>query len=352
MSLSINEREKMIKTCEEIIARCDKPFVWEDDGIYESERAKSPFNLFLPQEQIVQELSALFETFCGAPYIYDQIKAVCHLEAEWYEYGTYGLDRDFTRVLSRYSLKPEYVEQVKAHFTKRLKELLQEQSALLKGKGFLLNKDGVHFSCRVVVPGGKMNAQQSKRVSEICTQYGSGYFYLTQRENIEIPGILLDNLNEVSQYLAEVGLSIGSTGPRPRPITTCKGAVCKFSLYDTEGYTSQLNEKIYKGYYDVTLPGKLRIITSGCFNNCSMPHVGCIGIIGKKKDQVAISLGGMAARKQFLGQEIQGLYTLDEATGIIEKAIQYYKEHGNKGERFAQMIERLGFETVEKALIG
>lgn len=60
----------------------------------------------------------------------------------------------------------------------------------------------------------------------------------------------------------------------------------------------------------------------------------------------------MAARKQSLGREIQGLYTLDEATGIIEKAIQYYKEHGNKGERFAQMIERIGFETVEKALIG
>lgn len=123
MSISSAEKEKMIKTCQEILELCDKPFVWEDDGIYESAEAKKPFNLFLPNEQIVQELSSLFETFSGTPYIYDQVKTVCNLEAEWYEYGTYGLDRDFTRVLSRYSLKPEYIEQVKDYFNNRLKEL-------------------------------------------------------------------------------------------------------------------------------------------------------------------------------------------------------------------------------------
>ena len=228
---------------------------------------------------------------------------------------------------------------------------IQEQAALLKGKGYILNKDGEHFSCRVVVPGGKMTAQQSLKVSEVCEKYGNGYFYLTQRENIEIPGLNPEDLEKVAQALQESGLSIGSTGPRPRPITTCKGTVCKFGLYDTDAFTSFLNEKIYKGYYDVTLPAKLRIITSGCFNNCSMPHIGCIGIIGKKREQVAISLGGLAGRKQHLGREIKGLYTLEEATAIVEKAINFYKENGQKGERFALMLERMGLETVEKALI-
>ncbi|MGE4272755.1 MAG: sulfite reductase subunit beta (hemoprotein) [Desulfitobacterium sp.] len=229
---------------------------------------------------------------------------------------------------------------------------IKEQAALLKGKGFILNKDGEHFSCRVVIPGGKISAKQSQKVSEVCEQFGQGSFYFTQRLNIEIPGIEYSNLDAVAEALREVGLSIGSTGPRPRPITTCKGAVCKFSLYDTEALTNLLNEKIYQGYYDTTLPSKLRIVVSGCSNNCSMPHIGCIGIIGKKTNQVAITLGGMSARKQYLGREIQGLYTVDEAIVLIEKAINYYKDYGNKGERFAQMIERLGFETVEKALIG
>lgn len=123
MSLSMDEKEKMIQTCQEILDRYEQPFVWEDDGIYESDQAKVPFNLFLPQEQIAQELGNLFESFSGTPYIYDQVKAICNLEAEWYEYGTYGLDRDFTRVLTRYSLKPEYVPKVKAYFSQRLQEL-------------------------------------------------------------------------------------------------------------------------------------------------------------------------------------------------------------------------------------
>ena len=35
----------------------------------------------------------------------------------------------------------------------------------------------------------------------------------------------------------------------------------------------------------------------------------------------------------------------------IEKALLLFKEQGNKGERFSQMIERIGFNTVEEQLL-
>jgi dissimilatory sulfite reductase (desulfoviridin) alpha/beta subunit len=227
-----------------------------------------------------------------------------------------------------------------------------EEISMLKGKGYLLNKDGEHFSFRVVAPGGKLNVQEAQKVTEVCEKYGQGYFMFTERKNIEIPGIDYSNLEEASQVLAEVGLMTGSTGSRPRPVTACNGSVCKFALFDTDAYTAKLNERFYKGFYDAALPSKLRIVVSGCFNKCSMPQIGCIGVYGKKLNQVALTLGGMSARKQYLGQEIQGTYTLDEASDLIEKAILYYQENGQKGERMAQMIDRIGFETVEKALIG
>ena len=37
---------------------------------------------------------------------------------------------------------------------------------------------------------------------------------------------------------------------------------------------------------------------------------------------------------------------------VVEKAILFFRDHGNKGERFAETIERIGFENVEKELIG
>ena len=36
---------------------------------------------------------------------------------------------------------------------------------------------------------------------------------------------------------------------------------------------------------------------------------------------------------------------------MVEKAILLYREQGKTGERFAQTVERLGFENVEAQLI-
>jgi hypothetical protein len=76
------------------------------------------------------ELLNLLETFSGSKYLYDQITATCTLDAEWFEQGTYGLDRNFNIVFKRYTLKPQYVEQVKDYFNHRLSELQKSKSVM------------------------------------------------------------------------------------------------------------------------------------------------------------------------------------------------------------------------------
>lgn len=197
--------------------------------------------------------------------------------------------------------------------------LTAEQKNALKGKGFILNRDGVHFSCRVIIPGGKLAAQEAKKITEIREKYGAGYFTLTHRLNVEIPGIAYQDLDEVTNELKDVGLTIGGTGPRVRPILPCKGFLCSLSFYDTNELTLKLNEKFYHGLYDVKLPSKFRIHLSGCTCSCSKPQLGCIGLQGKKQNKVVITVGGMSGRHEALGKELNGLYSIDEAVGIIEK---------------------------------
>jgi hypothetical protein len=120
MSCEIEDKEKIIKSCQALLESCDKPFVWEEDNTYEYLK---PFNLFQQHPQIDTELKNLLEKLSGFKNPYDQIKAICTLDKEWFEYGTYGLDRDFTRYFSKFTLKPEYVEQVKSYFNNRLNEL-------------------------------------------------------------------------------------------------------------------------------------------------------------------------------------------------------------------------------------
>jgi len=231
-------------------------------------------------------------------------------------------------------------------------ELTDAQKKSLKGQGYIAYKDGVHFSCRVLISAGRMNAQEARKISEVCEKYGKGSFTLTQRLNVEIPWIQYQDLDNVKRELMEVGLSIGGTGMRARPAHTCKGSVCQMSFFNTEDVAKMIDERFYKGHYDTLLPNKFRIIVSGCGNGCSKPRLGCIGLQGRKTDQVAISLGGKVGKDYAIGQELPGLYSVSEALDLCEKALFYYKENGIPGERFAKTIERIGFATVGSALTG
>lgn len=225
-------------------------------------------------------------------------------------------------------------------------ELTDEQRKSLLGQGYIASEDGEHFACRVLVPGGKMTAQAAQKISDVSEKYGRAYFSLTQRLNVEIPWIQYQDLDNVTKELQEVGLSIGGTGLRVRPVLTCKGTVCKRGLLDTEVLGQAIDERFYSGYYQVMLPNKLRIVISGCSNSCSKPQIGCIGLQGRTKDQVTISIGGMFGKDHVIGRELPGLYSISDALDMIEKAIDYYRDNGLKGERFANMMERLGYNVV------
>ena len=53
-----------------------------------------------------------------------------------------------------------------------------------------------------------------------------------------------------------------------------------------------------------------------------------------------------------MGKELGKIFTSkEEALDVIEKAILLFKEQGEKGERFAETIDRIGFEKAEKQLL-
>ncbi|MBC2857142.1 sulfite reductase subunit beta (hemoprotein) [Cetobacterium sp. 2A] len=230
-------------------------------------------------------------------------------------------------------------------------EITVEIKNSLRGQGFLSLKDGCHFSVRIVIPAGQMTKEFSTKITEISEKYGRGYFTLTQRLDVEIPFVKYEDLDLVREELTKSGLIVGGTGKRVRSIHTCKGTVCRFGLYDTEKMTKDFTERFYKKYYDIVLPNKFRIAIAGCKNSCPKPQMSDLGIIGRKLGLVGIFIGGMNGSTQITGKEIAGLYTLEEAGDVVERAINFYKEHGEMGERFPKMVERLGFELVEKELI-
>lgn len=287
-----------------------------------------------------------------------------------------------------------------------------EEIARVKGLGFLHDKRTPDcFNCRVITRNGKITSEESRRIADAAQRFGSGELAMTTRLTIEIQGIPYENIEPLREYLAEAGLETGGTGPKVRPIVSCKGTTCQYGLIDTFSLSEKIHERFYRAYHEVKLPHKFKIAVGGCPNNCVKPDLNDLGIIGQRVPNVdndicrgckncqiengcpihaakvtegklvideaacnhcgrcvgkcpfqavqsevtgyRVSIGGRWGKKVAQGQYLDKIFTEEEEVlDIIEKAILLFKEQGNAGERFADTIARIGFEQVQMQLLG
>ena len=277
--------------------------------------------------------------------------------------------------------------------------------------GFLNNRGTDLFSARVLTVNGKVTAAQQRCMANAAEKFGNGELLYTTRLSVEIPGIPYENIDEFREFIAKENLITGGTGAKVRPVVSCKGTTCQYGLLDSYAISEEIYKRFYDGYRDVALPHKFKIAVGGCPNNCVKPNLNDVGIIGQRIPKAdtdickgckkcaieaacpnkaakvvdgkitideaqcrhcgrcvgkcpfhtiedgtygyKIYIGGRWGKKVSKGRALGKIFTSREETlDVIEKAILFFRDHGNKGERFAETIERIGFENVEKELIG
>lgn len=286
-----------------------------------------------------------------------------------------------------------------------------EDEKRMKALGFLNNKGTDNFSARIITVNGKITADQQQCIAEAARLYGNGNITFTTRLTLEVQGVAYDKIEDFRTYIAKAGLETGGTGSKVRPVVSCKGTTCQYGLIDTFALSEEIHKRFYKGYSGVKLPHKFKIAVGGCPNNCVKPNLNDLGIIGQRipefdedycngcvkcaveeacpvkaakleddllhidremcnncgrcigkcnfdaiEDGVTgykIYLGGMWGKRVQHGRELNRIFTdEEEALDTIEKVILFYREQGKTGERFAQTIQRIGFENVEREILG
>lgn len=290
--------------------------------------------------------------------------------------------------------------------------LRPEDIKRVKGLGFLQHKGTNKFNGRVITRNGRITTEECAAIAEAAKMYGDGKMMMTTRLTVEVSGIDYNDIDAFRAQLAKAGLTTGGTGSKVRPIVSCKGTTCQYGLYDTYALSEEIHERFFKGYNSVALPHKFKIATGGCPNNCVKPDLNDLGIIGArvpqyhadqcrscKKCQIEetcpihaatrgvdgklvineelcnhcgrcvgkcpfhcndegvygykVYVGGRWGKKVAHGKMLGKIFTeKQEVLDTVEKAILLFRSEGNPGERFADTIERIGFDKVQEMLLG
>lgn len=284
--------------------------------------------------------------------------------------------------------------------------LSPEEVARVKGLGCLWDKRTADcFNVRVITVNGKLTDEKLAAIAEAAQTFGSGEAAMTSRQTIEIQSVPYANIEPMREFLARHDLQTGGTGPKVRPVVSCKGTSCQYGLIDTFGLSEKIHKQFYEGYHGVRLPHKFKIAVGGCPNNCVKPSLNDLGIVGQKVPVVDLAackgckacqlekacpvhvahvengkicidpeackhcgrcvgkcpfhvtdryitgyrvyLGGRWGKNYAHGIPMDKLFTTEEEVlSLVEKAILLFRDQGIAGERFSDTIGRIGFEAA------
>lgn len=290
------------------------------------------------------------------------------------------------------------------------RKLTAEEIKFVKSLGCLQDKRYSDvFNVRVITRNGKITADEHRAIADAADKFGSGAVTMTSRLTLEIQGVKYDDIPALREFLAGHGLETGGTGAKVRPVVSCKGTTCQYGLIDTYDLSEKIHQRFFVGYGDVKLPHKFKIAVGGCPNNCVKPDLNDLGIIGQRvptvdlekckgckkcqvelncpikvakvvdkkvfidpnqcnhcgrckskclfgaisyEDGYKICIGGRWGKKTAMGRPLGKVFTdADEVLEVVEKAICLFRDEGIAGERFADTVNRLGFEYVEGKLL-
>ena len=224
---------------------------------------------------------------------------------------------------------------------------MEIDATALKSKGFFQQVQKDKFSLRLCTSGGTVDTGYLKKAMEIADKYGEGQIHFTTRQQIEIPHITAENLEDVQKLLSASNIRTFIGGPRVRTVVACLGAaVCKFGQIET----GEIAKEIHNKYFGLDLPAKLKIAITGCKNNCAKVEANDIGIRGVDHGYL-MYFGGCFGRETRVGSSfLPVLKEKDKVLKVIECAVAFFMTNAAKGERLGKLIDRIGADTFKKAI--
>jgi ferredoxin-nitrite reductase len=185
----------------------------------------------------------------------------------------------------------------------------------------------------VVLPVGRITAEQMRGLAEIGERFGSGTLRLTVWQNLLISDVADRDIGVCIAALQALGLDVEASAIR-RGLVACTGnAGCKFAASNTKGHALRLADYL-EARVPVDLP--INIHLTGCHHSCAQHYVGDIGLLACKVERgedsvegyhVYIGGGAASTAEQAMAREYTRDVAFDDLPPLLEQLLRAWLAH-------------------------
>ena len=196
---------------------------------------------------------------------------------------------------------------------------------------------------------GDATADQLDGVAELADRYAFGEIRVSHEQNLILADVPQRDLPAVWEAAKRLGFATPNIGLLSDIVCCPGGDFCSLA----NAKSIPIAEAIQRRFDDLDYLfdlGDIDLNISGCMNSCGHHHVAAIGILGVDKngsEWYQISLGGRQGNTASLGKVIGPSFAQGDVPDIISQIIDVYVANRADGERFIEVVDRLGIDPFK-----
>ncbi|MGH8960296.1 MAG: nitrite/sulfite reductase [Jatrophihabitantaceae bacterium] len=195
------------------------------------------------------------------------------------------------------------------------------------------------FMMRIRSDGGALNNEQLRVIADISTTYGRDLADITDRQNIQLHWIRIEDVPTIWAKLEAVGLSsTEACGDTPRVMLGCPlEGVAADSVLDGGPALREILDKYLGNPEFSNLPRKFKTSVSGCASHCTnheINDVSFVGVIGPDgAPGFDLWIGGGLSTNPMFAQRLGAFVRPDEVSEVWAGVASIFRDYGYRRSR-------------------
>ncbi len=196
-----------------------------------------------------------------------------------------------------------------------------------------------YFMLRVRINGGQLTSEQLRVIADVSTTYGRDVADVTDRQNIQLHWIRIEDVPTIFAALEAVGLSTcEACGDTPRVMLGCPLAgVADDEVIDGTAALLETTARYVGDPAYSNLPRKFKTAISGCSAHCTLHEINDVAFVGVRDATGTpgfdLWVGGGLSTNPKLAQRLGVFVTADEVPEVWAGVVSVFRDYGYRRSR-------------------